>query len=102
MELRDYKTEISADLLRIMQKSGVTWWLLYRKDATLDEVQAYAWGNTIVFHVYDSIFLLAMTSGSYVDQQVMRYMTGMFVGSRVDDMGDLDEMVMAAADRWLL
>lgn len=103
MELRNYKGYISADLLQIMLRSGVEWWLIHRKGSTFNGVCNYAYGNTIVFPISDEgVWLLAMTCGTYASDQITRYMTGMFVCAKVEDLADLDEMVMAAVDRWLL
>lgn len=96
---REMTATISADLLRVMERSGVQWVVLFRSGSTLSEAQAYAWGNTLVFEYYDSIFLLAMTKGEYVADQLERYASGLWGFIPINSLDGLDEAAIEAANR---
>lgn len=100
--LRTMTATISADLLRVMERSGVQWVVLFRNEglhSTLSEAQAYAWSNTLVFEYYDNIFLLAMTKGEYVADQLERYASGLWGFIPIDSLDSLDEAAIEAANR---
>lgn len=108
MELLNANATISADLLRVMQRSGIRWGVVTRFHSTLKEAQAYAYGNTVVFPVTgddEHVFLLAMTEGTYATGQIERYGSGLWAGHLAADWDDamakLEEMVGYIGERLL-
>lgn len=87
-------TQITLRLFETFRRAGVTYAVVARKDATIKDVEAYLYGNTLAFPVYgdEHIFLLAIVNGSYAEYQEGRFASGLWSFTIAADLEAADQI----------